>query len=309
MFFRLGYVLHLGPSFFTGFTCPGQYLCVGGMGCGGLVIYNKGVVSAASTGIVTVVGTAPSSFFDNDHGASRGAILRTTRGTVTTNTSVLSVNNCSAHPNKSRISRARRVTEIRVTLGTVHNGCPSFPVSMSAFHDGITHVTMRGCGTGVVGSMSKFRCSGGVLRAVMRLRIPCVLVRGTSAPVRDVKRRVLARVLRCFTEGVVRLHSTKFSGRVVVSPKFKFTGSVPRGCALLHRLRLFRGFGTPVLIKVSHGHVVRRTVGVATSSTLGNAATLGYFTLRQKTGVLEIRSMHRTYRTVGLRGLLCGGPL
>lgn len=55
-----------------------------------------------------------------------------------------------------------------------------------------------------------------------------------------------------------------------------------------------------MLMKVSHGDVVRGLLNNSTAASLGKAAILSAVTLVGKTDVLHIRSIGRTTRTIGV---------
>lgn len=271
----------------------------------------KRLLSLSIPRIVNVLGIAPSSFCTKDQVRARTSVTKHTRRVLTRNTSVVSVNTCSSHPGTRGVSTRRRVHHLQMKLRVIIHGRPSTIVSMSAFQTSITRRYMGRCNITVVGSVTTKRVSPGVFRAITQLKIPCVVVRVRNAP-RGVRSRprcssLLGRMFVCFTVGIRRLHSLNI-GSVVLSPNFNFNGALRRGCRLVTRLRRFDVFRLPLLINISEGSVVCHLLKNAPRSTLGKAAMLSAITLVGKTGVLQMRSIHRTIRTMEvIRGVMdCG---
>lgn len=273
----------------------------------------KRLLSLSVPRMVNVLGMAPSSFCTNDQVRARRSVTTQTQRVVSRNTTVVSVNTCSSHPGTRRVSTRRRVGQLHANLRVLGHGRPRTVVSMSAFQTSMTTRYMGRCNITVVGSVTTNRVSSQVFRAMTKLKIPCVVVRVRNAP-RGVRGRprcsgLVGSIFLCFTHGIRRLHSLKI-GSVVLSPKFKFKGALRRGCRLVTRLRRFHVFRLPLLMKISQGSVVCGLLKNAPRSSLGKAAVLSAITLVGNTRVLQMRSMHRTIRTIHvIRGLGSRGSI
>jgi len=217
---------------------------------------------------------------------------------------ILDIGGCSTRPGAPAVSEPEEMARVIPAVRAVRRAFPDALISVDTWRGSVAERAV-GEGADLINDVSAGRLDAGMYPAVVRLKVPYVLMHSRGTPENMGQQAdyvdVVTTVVQELSERARPLLDAGFSD-LILDPGFGFAKTPEQGFRLLNNLDALVRMGFPVLVGLSRKSMITRPLGVTVDSmdALWGTVVLNTLALERGACVLRVHDVAPAVRAVRL---------
>lgn len=252
--------------------------------------------------VMGIVNITPDSFHAPSRSPSVDAALRHAEQLLEEGASILDVGGASSRPGSAEVAEEVEQARVLPVVSALAERFPECIISIDTWRAGVAAEAVA-AGASLVNDISAGLMDPGMLPAVARLHVPCVLMHMQGTP-RTMQQApaytdVVAQVVRFLSE---RVQAARRAGiaDVIVDPGFGFGKDLQHNAALLNGLEAIKQLGVPLLAGISRKRMVNEVLGTRPAEALNGTTVLNTLALLRGADILRVHDAREAMDAVRL---------
>jgi dihydropteroate synthase len=251
---------------------------------------NGKLLSLVRPQVMGIINRAPDSFYSGSRYPDNDLLLQRVEEMVLEGADWLDIGGQSTRPGAQDVGEEEELRRVVDAIHLIHQRWPDLPLSVDTWYARVAREAVA-AGASMVNDISGGSLDPDMLWTVGLLKVPyvCMHMKGDPATMnreaiyKDVTKEVLDLFVR-------RMEECRQAGihDVILDPGLGFAKTSAHNFELLHRLRVFKMTGKPVLVGVSRKSTIYRTLGITPGQALNGTTVLHTIALLNGADILRV---------------------